>query len=164
MIGVDYAIIGVIAVSLLVGLIRGFLREVLSFVIWLTAIFIAWTFHRELAGELAHWITHPSVRLGVAFLILTFGVLILGAILNYLLYTLLKNKGFTGVDRALGMVFGGARGVILVAMLVFLWKEFTSLPQDGWWQESSLIGHFDVLAERILAGIPHHAKDSLKYL
>lgn len=180
MVRVDYAIIGIIALSTLIGVVRGFLREVLSFVIWFVALFVAWTFHKEFAGtlggwiadyhlrkeltdELARWITSPHLQTIAAFLILVLGVLILGAIVGHLLSMLLKKKGHIIGNRILGGVFGAARGIVLVAMLMFL-GSLTPWPQDGWWQQSSLIGHFQVLAERILEQIPTQLTDRLKDL
>jgi membrane protein required for colicin V production len=160
---VDYAIIGIIALSALVGLARGLMREVLAFVIWLGALLIAWTFHKEFATELASWVTSPMIRLGVAFLILVVLVLILGAIFGHLLSILVRKTGLTGTDRVLGVVFGTARGAIMVAMLVFL-GALTPVAEDGWWQQSSLTGRFEVLAQRILDQVPQVAADKLKSL
>jgi membrane protein required for colicin V production len=163
MIWVDLAIVGIIALSALVGFTRGLMREVLSFVVWLGAVLIAWTYHKELAAELTRWIESPSVRLGAAFLILVFAVLILGAILGHLLSLLVDKTGLTGTDRVLGVVFGAARGAVLVAMLAFL-GALTPLQEDDWWQGSFLIGRFQALAERILEQIPSEAMDKLKTL
>jgi membrane protein required for colicin V production len=163
MVWVDLAIIGTIALSALVGFTRGLLREVLSFVIWLGAVFLAWTFHKELAAELTRWIASPTVRLGAAFLILMFAVLILGAIFGYLLSALVEKTGLTGTDRVLGVVFGAARGGVLMAMLVFL-GALTPLPEDDWWQGSALIGRFQSLAALILEQIPPEAMSKLKNL
>jgi membrane protein required for colicin V production len=160
---VDFAIIGIVALSALVGFTRGLVREVLSFVIWLGAVLIAWMFHKELAAELTSWIESPSVRLGAAFLILVFVVLFLGAIFGHFLSILVEKTGLTATDRVLGVVFGGARGAVLVAMLVFL-GALTPLPEDDWWQGSVLIGRFQVLAELILEEIPPAAMDKLKNL
>lgn len=160
---VDLAIIGIIALSALVGFTRGLLREVLSFVVWLGAVFVAWTFHKEVAVELTGWISNPSVRLGAAFLILVFAMLVLGAILGHLLSLVVDKTGLTGTDRVLGVVFGTARGAILVAMLVFL-GALTPFPEDDWWQGSAFIGRFQVLAERILEQFPPEAMDKLKKL
>ena len=80
MIWVDYVIIAVIALSALIGLARGLIREVLSLVIWVAAAGVAWVFHRPLADQLTPWLSTPTVRIGVAFVILVFVVLILGAI------------------------------------------------------------------------------------
>lgn len=163
MLWVDLAIIGIILLSALVGFTRGLLREVLSFVIWLGAVFVAWMFHKELAAELTRWVASPTVRLGAAFLILVFGILILGAIFGHLLSMLVEKTGLTGTDRGLGVVFGAARGAVLVAMLVFL-GALTPLPEDHWWQSSFLIGRFQSLAELILDQIPPEAMDKLKSL
>jgi membrane protein required for colicin V production len=163
MVWVDLAIVGIILLSALVGLARGLLREVLSFAIWLGALFLAWTVHKELAAELARWIENPTARLGAAFLILVFAVLVLGAIFGHLLSALVDKTGLTGTDRVLGVVFGAARGGVLVAMLVFL-AALTPLPEDDWWQDSALIGRFQSLAELILEQIPPEATDRLKAL
>ncbi len=164
MVGVDYAIIGVIALSTLIGVVRGFLREVFSFVIWLVALFAAWTFHKELAGVLARWITSSHPQLIAAFLILILGVLILGAILDSLLSTLLKKKRLIIGNRILGGVFGATRGAILAAMLAFLWSPLTPLQGNDRWRQSSLIGHFQGLARHILEQIPAQVTDRLKDL
>jgi len=163
MVWVDYAILGIIALSALVGLARGLLSEVLSFVIWLGALLIAWAFHKELAAELTGWVQEPEIRLAAAFLILVFSVLILGVIFGYLLSILVRKTGLTGTDRLLGLLFGVARGAILVAMLVFL-AALTPLPDEHWWQGSSLMGRFQVLAQRVLEQVPPAAADRLKRL
>ena len=83
MIWVDYVIIGLIAVSAVTSLIRGFVREALSLAVWVLAFWIAWSFFRDLALYLG-WLSVPSVRLGAAFAILFVATLIVGGLLNYL--------------------------------------------------------------------------------
>jgi membrane protein required for colicin V production len=163
MIWVDYVIIGIIALSALIGLARGLIREVVSLVVWVAAIYIAWTHYHTAADQLAPWISTPSIRLAAGFLILAFAVLVAGAIVGFLLSTLVEKTGLTGTDRLLGAVFGAGRGVVLVAMLVFL-GALTPLQQDPWWKQSILAGRFQVLAERILGEIPAEAVDKLKKL
>ena len=163
MIWVDYVIIGILALSAVIGLARGLIREVLSLVIWVVAVLVAWTFHNALADQLAPWLSTPSVRIGVAFVILVFVVLILGAILGQVLTTLVDKTGLTGTDRLLGVVFGAARGALLVAVLVYL-ASLTPMREDPWWKESRLVGHFQTLADRILAMIPPEVEAKLKSL
>lgn len=163
MIWIDYAIVGIVALSALIGFSRGLVREVLSLAIWIGAVFVAWIVYRDLAVHLEPWIATPSVRLGAAFLLVFFAVLILGTIAGHLLTLLVEKTGLTGTDRILGVLFGGARGALLVAMLVFL-AGFTPLPEDAWWQESALIGRFQALAERVLGELPPDVMDKLKSL
>jgi membrane protein required for colicin V production len=163
MIWVDYVIIAVIALSALIGLARGLIREVLSLLIWVAAAGVAWLFHRTLADQLTPWLSTPTVRIGVAFVILVFVVLILGAILGQLLTTLIDKTGLTGTDRLLGVLFGAARGAVLVAVLVYL-AALTPMAEDPWWTESELIGHFQTLADRLLVLIPPEVVAKVKSL
>lgn len=153
MIWVDYFIIGTIVVSALVSLLRGFVREALSLAIWILAFWVAWTFFRDLAPVFANWVSAPSVQFGIAFGLLLIATLLVGGILNYLIGRLIDETGLSGTDRMLGMVFGIARGALVVAILVLLARA-TPLPQDPWWRESALLGHFDRMAEWLLDFLP----------
>jgi membrane protein required for colicin V production len=144
MIWVDYVIIGIIGLSALISLIRGFMREALSLAAWVLAFWVAWTFFRELAVQL-DWFTVPSVRLGAAFVLLFIATLMLGALVNFLVGQLVEKTGLSGTDRMIGVLFGAARGAVLVAILVLL-AGLTPLPNDPWWKESHLIVYFQELA------------------
>jgi membrane protein required for colicin V production len=161
MIWVDYLIVGIIGISALIGLARGLIREVVSLVVWVAAVYVAWMYHREVADQLIPWISTPSVRVVLAFVILVLTVLIAGTLVGYLLSTLVEKTGLTGTDRLLGSLFGAGRGVVLVAMLVFL-GALTPLHEDPWWKQSALIGRFQVLANRVVAEIPPDAVDQFK--
>ncbi len=161
LIWVDFAIIGLITLSALIGLARGLIREVISLAVWVVALAVAWLFYQPVAEALTPWISTPSVRLGVAVLTLVFGVLVLGAFLGYLLTTLVEKTGLTGTDRLLGFVFGAARGAVLVSAIVFL-AALTPLTEDPWWNEATLLGHFQLLADMMLSMIPPEVTDQIK--
>jgi membrane protein required for colicin V production len=78
----------------------------------------------------------------VAFVLLFGLTLIVGSMVNYLFYELVKMTGLTGTDRALGVVFGLARGVIIVMALLIFLPMLMPVQQDSWWQESILIPQF----------------------
>ena len=84
-------------------------------------------------------------RIITAFTILFVLTLMLAALVNHLAGHLVKRTGLTGTDRAVGIVFGIARGGVVVSILVLL-AGLTSLPQDPWWGESMMIGHFESFA------------------
>ena len=144
MIWIDYVIIGIIGLSALISLIRGFMREALSLAAWVLAFWVAWSFFRELAVQL-DWFTVPSVRLGAAFALLFIATLMLGALVNFLMGQLVDKTGLSGTDRLIGMFFGAARGAVLVSILVLL-AGLTPFPNDPWWKEAQLIGYFQELA------------------
>jgi membrane protein required for colicin V production len=160
---VDYAILGVILLSALVGIGRGLIREVLSLGVWIAAILIAWLFHREVAELLVPYLSEPSLRLAAAFVGLILGILVLGAVLGAVLSALIETTGLGAVDRVLGLLFGAARGVVIVAMAVFL-ASFTPMPEDSWWQESRLVGQFQTVADWLISLVPEEVQARVKSL
>lgn len=157
---IDLALIAVILVSALIGLGRGFVREVLSLLVWIAALGLAWLYHKGIAELLTAQIVQPAVRLGVAFVAIVLLVLILGAILGSLLSLGIRKAHLGGVDGALGMVFGSARGVLLVAMAVYL-ASLTPMPEEGWWKDAQTIGQFQAVADWVLSLVPPQLQEQL---
>ncbi len=145
MIWVDIVIPGIIAISALFSLIRGFVREALSLLGWLAAVWVALTFTKDFADLLLTGISAPSIRMVVSFTILFVVTLVITALVNHLAGSLVVKTGLSSTDRMIGMVFGIARGVLVVAVLVLL-AGMTTIPQDPWWQQSVLIEVFHKLA------------------
>jgi len=142
---VDVLIIAIIAISAVISLIRGFVQEALSLATWIAAFALAWFFFRPLSVQLEPWIDVPSIRLGVAYGIILLVVLIVGALVNYLMKTLVETTGLSGTDRLIGIFFGVARGVVVVSILVLL-AGLTPFPQDSWWNDSQLLPYFEQIA------------------
>ena len=162
MIWIDYVILGIIGLSALISLIRGFVREALSLMVWVAAFWVAWSFFRELAAQL-DWFNVPSVRLGVAFAMLFVATLMLGALVNFLVSQLVEKTGLSGTDRLIGVLFGAARGALLVAVLVLL-AGLTPFPEDPWWKDSQLIGYFQELAIWLKTLLPEDIGERFRFV
>ncbi len=119
-------------------------------------------FHEDLAAILSQWISTPSAQKITAFAVLFICVLLLGAIINFLASKLVDKTGLTGTDRLLGIVFGVARGGVIVAILVLL-AGLTPFPQDPWWQDSQFIGYFEELAMWMRSYLPDDIADNITY-
>lgn len=145
---VDVLFVLVLVLSLLVGIWRGLLRELLSLVSWLAAAWIAWRFHGLLMGPLAGVIAGAGARQAAALLLTFIAAVVVLALLSHLLVGLLKRSPLRGTDRALGAVFGVLRGVVLVAATVLL-VEATPLQKSLWWQGSSLAPQARASAQRL---------------
>lgn len=146
MIWIDLVILAIIAFSALVSLVRGFTREAISLLIWIAAFLVAKTFYLDLAVYFDNF-EDPMVRNAVAVAALFIATLIVGAVVNYVVGQLVDKTGLTGTDRVIGLVFGGARGVLIVAAILFFVDSFTTLSSAVWWQESTLIPHFGVIIQ-----------------
>ncbi|MFI2810458.1 MULTISPECIES: CvpA family protein [Microbulbifer] len=137
----DWTILAIVAISTLIGLSRGFVREILSLLTWVAAFVIAMMFRDELAPLLS-MVDTPSLRAIAAFAILFLFTLLAGAGLNMTLSAFVEATGLSGTDRTLGMVFGLLRGTIIVLALLILAPALIPVEGDTWWQESTLIPHF----------------------
>jgi membrane protein required for colicin V production len=153
MIWVDYAIIAILVVSAGISVLRGFLREALSLAGWVLAFWLALTFADDVSGLFSRYVSQPSMRHGLAFFTIVVGTLVITAIVMYLVRLIIDKTEITGTDRALGIVFGIARGIVIVAILVLL-AGLTALPKDPWWRESIFLPHFQVLAVEIQSLLP----------
>lgn len=143
---VDFAIIGVIFLSTVISLIRGFVKEAISLAIWFAAFFIASQFYVDLAAYMTKF-DDQMIRNGVSIAILFVSTLILGGLINYLISQLVAVTGLSGTDRALGSVFGLLRGVLIVSALLFFLDTFTKSSESTLWVESALIPEFTPIIE-----------------
>jgi len=155
----DYCIAAALILSVLMGLWRGFIGEVLALACWVLAFWVAWMFGDKLAAQFTA-ITLPSARLLAGYAICFVGVLIAGAIVSFLMRKLIAGTGLSGSDRMLGMVFGLVRGVAIVTLVV-LALRFTALPRDPWWRQSQLLPTFERGAMWLSAQLP---PEVLQYL
>jgi membrane protein required for colicin V production len=143
---IDYAILCVILLSAVISIIRGFVKEAISLAIWFSALFIASQFYADLAIYLTKF-DDLMIRNGVAIAILFVSTLVIGGLVNYLISQLVQFTGLTGTDRALGLVFGALRGILIVSSLLFFLDTFTPLSASTWWETSVLIPEFSLIIE-----------------
>ena len=139
MLWVDYLVIAIVLVSAIIGLFRGFLREIISVVVLVVAFWASFQF--------AHWISDnwlvgvvktPTLRLGAAYVGIFVVIMLVGAIINFLVGRLMSSSGLVGTDRVIGMGFGVVRGLVVVILLILL-AALTPAPQDPWWKASPSI-------------------------
>jgi membrane protein required for colicin V production len=149
----DYTILAVLGLSVLMGLWRGFIGEVLALAIWACAFWVAWLFGPALAERFSVSISTPSVRILLAYVLCFIAVLIAGAIVTFLMRKLVEGSGLSGSDRLFGMVFGLVRGLALVVLVVLL-MGFTPFPRDPWWSQSRLLPSFENGARWLGARLP----------
>lgn len=150
---VDSVILGILLISTAISFLRGFMREVLSLVAWIAAVWIAVVFTPQMSVLLSGQIANESIRLLAAFVALFIATLIVGSLINYFIGQLVKKTGFSGTDRMIGLIFGLARGGVIVAVLVMM-VSLTQVPEEPWWKESILVQHFHPLVAWLGSNFP----------
>jgi len=134
----DYAVMAVIGLSALRGAWRGLLSEIFGLIGWVAAFFIACRCVGLVVPYIpASWPGGAMTQWVLAFAVLVVGVVLVASVANALLARLVEVSGLGGVDRSLGLMFGLARGVILVVLLVAL-AGLTELPQQEFWRHALL--------------------------
>jgi len=144
----DYIFLGLIALSVLLGFIRGFFREALSLASWVLALWLALEFGQILVPYLEDVLPSPALRLWAARLITFVLVLIAGAIVNRLIGLAVRKTGLSGTDRILGMGFGLGRGILLVGLMI-LGAQVLELDREVWWEESKVVPYGLRVADQI---------------
>ena len=137
----DVVILAVLALSVLFGMMRGFVAGVISLVCWIAAFWVAWMFGDAVAAWYGQWLHEPAARIVAGYLTCFLAVVAAGSLVGWAMRKLMQGGGLSGGDRFLGMAFGFARGVLLV--LVGVWAlAFTAAPREPWWRGSQLLPLF----------------------
>lgn len=149
----DYLVLLVLACSVIIGTLRGFVREVLSLASWIVALVVANAYGEALATMLPDMIPGESTRLIVAFIALFIGTRLLMALVSRTLSELVKATGLTLVDRSLGSLFGAARGAVVVVAVVLLCGT-TAIPQQAFWREAVFSAWAEQAAMTLMPYLP----------
>ena len=162
---IDIIIVVIFLISTTIALLRGFVREAVSIATWVAAIWLALTQSEQVSFLLPEAIDGASLsfgdkeygsnlRVGIAFVLIMVGVLVFGALINFVLSQVMKAQILKGVDRMLGMVFGLVRASVITVILIMTASAFTTLPTSSTWQSSQLIKPFEQAAAWVIDQLP----------
>jgi len=158
----DYAVLVIIGVSILLSVMRGFLREVMALLSWIVAFWVANLYTTPFAPMLPTSIPTPELRLLAAFVALFLGALLVMTLISITVGHLLKAIGIGPWDRALGAVFGFARGMVIVLVLVLL-AGLTTLPKAPMWRNAMFSSPLETLVMNFKPWLPVDLAKRLKY-
>lgn len=160
--GFDIALIAVVALSTLFAFARGVVREVVSLVAWVAAFVLALAYAGDVAGLFSRFDITPVAKHVVAFALIAVGVLIVGALIGALVSKAVRAVGLGFVDRALGALFGLARGVLAVVGFALV-AGVTALPKQVWWQNAMLSPYLAEMALSLRGYLPKAWADRMDF-
>ncbi|HSS46195.1 MAG TPA: CvpA family protein [Burkholderiales bacterium] len=158
----DYAVILIIGLSVVLSVIRGAVREVLSLAAWVLAFWAAQYYTVEIATLLPDTLSNPSLRLMTGFALVFLTVLVVMSLIAILSSKLVKASGLSVADRTLGALFGLARGFLMVLILVLL-GGLTSLPKQSMWKEALFSSQLERAATSIKTWLPEGLSKRINY-
>ena len=158
----DYAVLGVCAVSVVLGIWRGLVREVISILGWVIAFLAANLFAGPLGGAMPQSIPSPELRVAAAYVVIFLGSLIVTSLLGLLLSKIMHAVGLGGLDRLLGALFGVARSLLIVLAAALL-AGLTSAPRQPFWRESASGAPLAAAAGALKPLLPQTLAERLRY-
>lgn len=158
----DYAVLIVIGVSVLVSVMRGFLREVLALVSWVLAFWMAGLYSGQVAPFLPEAIPSLRLRMLAAWVVVFFATLLIMTLLSITIGQFLRLLGVGPLDRLLGAVFGFARGLVIVAAFVMV-AGLTNLPRHPEWRNASFSAPLEALVEVLRPWLPEAIAREIRY-
>lgn len=148
---VDYTIIGVILTSVIVGICRGFIKEIFSILTWVLAAYLAYSYG-VVVGQAFSSIETVLIKQLIGSGIIFFAVLILGGVCGHLFAKVIKFSGLSVVDKFLGGGLGVVRAGLMILIMVPLLSS--TAAQEIWWQQSSLVPRVQTAANQIVTYVP----------
>jgi membrane protein required for colicin V production len=158
----DYVMIGIIAVSLVLGLWRGVIGELIALAAWGLALFAAMEFGAAVGRGLYTGIADPDIRVLAGCVTIFIGVLVIMGLIRLAVRGLIKALGLSLSDRLLGSLFGLARGVLIAMVLVAL-GGLTAAPRQVWWQEATLSAPLETAVMAVRPWLPDDLAKRIRF-
>lgn len=159
---VDYAVLGIVVLSMLMGLFTGFIRGVFALAGWIAALILAAEFASSAAPWLSPNLLPPWARQLFAGAVIFVAVWLLAAILGWLLAKSIRSVGLGFIDRGLGVVFGLLRGVMIVIICAVL-AGLSPLVRQQEWQDASFRGPLETAALAVKPYLPQAIADRMQF-
>lgn len=159
---IDIVIVTIIALSVVTGLLRGFVKELIALCVWILAIWLAFKYSANVSLWLQPYIKDKTARTAVAFVMILLGAIVAGGLCNAILSFILHRSGLSGTDRLLGMGFGFIRGVFIVALLMLVVK-IADIPYQSYVDQSRLYARFNPLVDWLTGFMPGFIKQAKMY-
>ena len=134
---VDLALLAVLALSVLVGLFRGLVFEVLSLAGWVVAYFAAAWFAPELAPWIPVGAAGSALNHSAALVVGFVAALVAWGLAARVVRWIVAATPLSLPDRVLGAGFGALRGLVLLLAIATA-VQLTPASQSQRWRQSSL--------------------------
>ena len=134
--GADHLFTVILLISLVLGCLRGFVREAISLLSWLIGLWLAWPFAYLLYPWLGGALAEPGIREWTGRAIVLFLTLLTGSAAGAIAaYFVQRATGLAVMDRLLGGLFGLMRAVVVIGLLV-IGGRAVDLELEPWWQKT----------------------------
>lgn len=158
----DYAVLGVLALSIGWGIWRGLVREMMSLASWVIAFLAANLFAAPFSAFVPASIARPELRSLIAFVAVFFVTLLVASLAGILLSKIVRSVGLGNLDRMLGALFGLLRALLII-LAAAIAAGFTGFPRNPAWKESVSGPQLAAAVTALKPWLPPAFAERLKY-
>ncbi|WP_439813751.1 CvpA family protein [Zavarzinia sp. CC-PAN008] len=152
---VDAAVLVILALSALFAFFRGFVREVLSVLAWIGAAVVAVALLPVGRPYAAEVITNPAIADAAAGVTIFVIALIIFSLIGGLIASQVQKSAIGPLDRSLGLLFGVARGGLVLCIAYLLITRLDASDKDPeWMQQARSLPLVKAASERLYATLP----------
>lgn len=152
----DLVVIGVLLISGLLAMLRGFTREVLAIASWAVAALVAYMFYKQLVPVImANGISNEKIAVPLAAGAIFLGALIVAYFVTAKLSDVILDSRIGALDRTLGFLFGLARGLLLMVVAYGLFEKLAGdKMQPAWITEAKTRPMLKSSSDKLMSFLP----------
>lgn len=159
----DGVVIGIVLISALLAMFRGFVREVLSIAAWVAAAVLAYLFYPDLLPFVIEYVNNETVAVGLSAVAIFLVSLIVVSLITMKISDFVMDSPIGIIDRLLGFLFGAARGVLLMVVAAILFNYLLADQyQPSWVTNSATYPELTRLGEQLLNVIPAAPEEAIR--
>ncbi len=156
----DVALLLTILASAIAGLRSGLARVLVGLIATIAGLLSGFWCYRMVGAKLQPYVSTPGIADIAGFLLIFFGILLLGSLVAALLSKLFKWIGLSWFDHLLGGAAGLARGILMVAGLAAILVAFAPSPLPSFLTESRVLPYASRVSAALAEAAPRNLKDS----
>lgn len=158
----DIVFLIIVGISILMGIIKGFIRELFSLIFLIIGVVLAYLFYDDVSAILMKYVNNQNIANFLGFTGIFTLVLIVGAVLTYLIRKIFTVGPLKAVDRILGGIFGLLRGILISIIIILVLQAFPT--QNDLLNKSKFSPYMISPAQTILTWLPKNVSDKLKFI
>lgn len=156
----DIIVVIVVLISAMLAMVRGFAREVLSIASWVVAVAAAYFLYKPLVPLVKPYLESGTVATIIAAAVVFFIALVIASYVTTKISDFIIDSRVGAFDRALGFLFGAARGLLLLVIALLFFSWLVQSP-PSWVANARTKPVLDSLGEQLMAALPEDVESSL---
>lgn len=157
----DIVFLIIVGISILMGIIKGFIRELFSLIFLILGIVLAYLFYKDVGAIFMKYLSNKDIANFLGFTGIFTSILIVGALFTYLIRKIFTVGPLKAIDRILGGIFGLLRGILIIIIIILVLQAYPS--QNNLLNKSKFSPYMIGPIQTILTWLPKKVSDKLKF-